>query len=210
MDQRSSEHQHGSTSTDLENAEQIHRENPRTFSIPRSDQRRNLQPGQLVKLIFLIDRPADGEPNAERMWVEVIEVRGSRYVGRLDNEPGYISNLKLGTVLEFGPEHVAAIYASSQGNELPYGKTVLVSRRIVSDHAWPQRVIRGQPLDETSSGWLIMTENEQENGSSDPEGFIVYPVDDILRQFRVLDSVLDEPVGTAWRWNVEEAEYQQE
>ena len=46
----------------IENAVQLKNENPRTFSIPLSEQRNNLKPEQVVKLIF-----TDNDGNSERM-----------------------------------------------------------------------------------------------------------------------------------------------
>lgn len=194
------------SSTELENVERVHQEHPRTFSIPRSDQRYNLRRGQLVKLIFLVDTPVEDQPRAERMWVEVKEISGNHYVGILENEPRYITNLKVGDGIEFGPEHVAALYHSSEDHHFPVGKTVQVSRTIITEEAWPQRLIRRSPVDENSSGWWILGEGETDNWS-DTANFITQPVDDLLRQFRMLDSVLAEPVGTAWRWHKEALEY---
>jgi hypothetical protein len=55
----------------LLNVEHSHRNAPRTFSIPRSDQRTQLKPGDLVKLVFEADPPSSTGLNAERMWVTV-------------------------------------------------------------------------------------------------------------------------------------------
>ena len=197
-----------STSSNLANVENAHHEYPRTFSIPRSEQRRNLNIGQVVKLVFLLDAPGDDIPTAERMWVEVKEARGSQYIGILDNEPFHISNLKLGDAIEFGPEHVAALYRKPEDPQIPHGKTVIVSHRILTEDVWPQRLVRQQPMDETESGWWIFSGEETEAELSDNSKFSACRVDEIIQRFRILDSVLDEPVNSAWAWNNETLEYQ--
>ena len=197
-------------SSQLENVEIAHQENPRTYSIPRSDQRYTLLPGQIVKLVFLLDRPAEGEPKAERMWVEVKEVKGSHYVGVLDNDPKYITNLKAGDIIEFDPEHIAALYKTPQDLPLPYGQYALVSRELLQEDAWPNRLIHEQPTDNNSSGWRLLKGDETEAELNSQESFVAYKVDDLLSYFRVLDSVLDEPVGTEWRWNTKVMEYQKQ
>ena len=197
-------------SSQLENIEIAHQENPRTYSIPRSDQRYTLLPGQIVKLVFLLDMPVEGEPKAERMWVEVKEVNGSHYVGVLDNDPKHITNLKAGDIIEFGPEHIAALYKTQQDLPLPYGQYALVSRELLQEDAWPNRLIHEQPTDNNSSGWRLLKGDETEAELNSQESFVAYKVDDLLRYFRVLDSVLDEPVGTEWRWNTKVMEYQKQ
>ena len=62
----------------LLDAEVRHRADPDSFSIPRSDVRHALVPGDLVKLLFGVG-PGDPPP-AERMWVEVLEAEAGRYV----------------------------------------------------------------------------------------------------------------------------------
>lgn len=197
----------GFTSRRLEDVEAVHRAHPRSFSIPRRDQRYNLRPGQLVKLIFLLDAPVGNAPGAERMWVEVRDVVNGRYTGTLESQPIYIANIGLGDPVEFGPEHVAGIYHESPEHEFPFGKTLLVSKAIVSGDAWPHRLIRQTPTDVNSSGWLIYGAPLE---ADTREHVVVSSVEDILRQYMVLDSVLDETVGTAWRWNEQLAEYQRE
>ena len=126
-----SDHQQNYISNYLENVELIHRESPITFSIPRREQRENLQIGDLVKLVFLIDPPTSEGPNAERMWVEVKEVKKSGYLGALDNDPHYISNLKYGDLIGFSSENVAAIYIADKEKQIPYEKKIMVSQGII-------------------------------------------------------------------------------
>jgi len=91
----------------LANGEQISASNPRTFQIPDSIDRAALQPGDIVKLMFL---SIDTEPRAaERMWVRVTSRVDGGYLGKLDNHPLRIKAAP-GDVVKFGPEHVIAIY----------------------------------------------------------------------------------------------------
>lgn len=126
----------------LQNVEASHREAPRTFSIPRSDQRSRLNVGDLVKLVFEADRPSAKGFTAERMWVEVREIRPSGFVGALDSQPSFISNLQPGDQVEFGPEHVAALRSSASGLELPFGQFALVSRDVAEGESWPAEAYR--------------------------------------------------------------------
>lgn len=192
----------------LENVELVHRENPRTYSIPRSDQRYHLRAGQIVKLVFLLDTPGEDMPHAERMWVEVKEVVGIHYVGVLDNDPRYITNLKAGDIVEFGPEHISAVYLEPGAAQLPLGQYAWVSRNLLREDAWPRRLFRRPSADSEFSGWWLLNGDEIESELLNGENFVAYAVDDILTHFRVLDSVLDEPAEADWYWNTEAVEYQ--
>lgn len=87
----------------LTNVEDRHRQYPRDFWIPTANERKAVRPGDMVKLIFA---------GRERMWVEVKEVKDSRYAGRLSNRPfnpDALGGLKYGDRVEFGPEHISDI-----------------------------------------------------------------------------------------------------
>jgi hypothetical protein len=185
----------------LQDVEASHREAPRTFSIPRSDQRSGLKPGDVVKLIFKADRPSERGFTAERMWVQVLEAGSSGYVGALDNQPSFLSNLEPGDRVPFGPQHVAALQSSTSGLDLPLQQFALVSRSIAEAGAWPVEAQRHPADTPESSGWVVRCEGPE---ASD---VIRILVGDLIRQFRVLDSVLDEPVGTKWVWNTDRVEY---
>lgn len=187
--------------TGLKDVEAAHREAPRTFSIPRSDQRRSLRPGDVAKLVFEADRPSDRGFTAERMWVEVREVRPGGYAGELSNHPSFLAGLEPGARVTFGPQHVAALEVSPSGLDLPYGLHARVSPEIARDEGWPMAAVRHPPAGIDSSGWIVLAHDE-----SDRE-LVPMLVDDLLYQYPVLDSILDEPVGTSWRWDDEALEY---
>lgn len=92
----------------LDNGEELNREHPDTFWIPPRDERENLLPGELVKLIFRIS--LEEEPHVERMWVIVKERVANGYIGVLDNDPYCTTELQSGEQIEFRPEHIIQIY----------------------------------------------------------------------------------------------------
>lgn len=185
----------------LENVEKVHRTYPRTYSIPRREQRHGLRVGDMVKLVFLLERAQGGRPRAERLWVRVDEVAAAAYMGTLDNDPLHLTRLKAGDRIPFGPEHVAALYQPHK--RLPTGQYALVSPDLLTFETWPQRLERHHPQDGQSSGWRLL------HSAATPQSEQLVPcaVEDILQQFPILDSVLHEPVGTAWVWDAEQLEY---
>ena len=61
------------------------REHPDSFWVPSADEKAELRPGDLVKLMWLVKRDA-----GERMWVRVTHRDGSRLVGSLENWPLFV------------------------------------------------------------------------------------------------------------------------
>ncbi|WP_379488720.1 hypothetical protein [Novosphingobium soli] len=97
----------------LEDGEAYHANAPTTFWIPELKDRENLQPGDLVKLIFQISVDNPDEPVAiERMWVLVRERQPTGFFGLLDNDPSSIGEndeFWSGIELPFQPRHVIDI-----------------------------------------------------------------------------------------------------
>ncbi len=95
-----------------------HHRTPETFYMPSERDRRTLDKGKLVKLMFDIDLPDGWGSNkkqtslTERMWVIVAGRVGPYYVGELHNHPATSSeqeNLLAWDEVIFLPEHVIDI-----------------------------------------------------------------------------------------------------
>ncbi|GKQ55492.1 hypothetical protein [Bradyrhizobium sp. Ce-3] len=101
----------------LDDGEERHRAAPATFHIPDRAARSFLQPGDLAKLIFMIDVEDDDAVAVERMWVIVRERIPGGYIGILDNEPHSIAEndqLWSGTELPFEYRHIIAVEKSDE------------------------------------------------------------------------------------------------
>ena len=96
----------------LGNAEAFHKSHPSEFQIPELSEREALRPGDKVKLVFLFWQNDKGEPYvlSERMWVVIQRVVDSKYVGVLQSDPVSAGRVKVGDLIEFGPEHVASVF----------------------------------------------------------------------------------------------------
>lgn len=92
---------------ELDSGEEMHAAAPTTFYLPPVEARTCLIPGDIAKLVFRIEH--DGKVDVERMWVIVKSTSPSGYVGTLDNQPYCTAELKLGMLVQFGPEHVIQI-----------------------------------------------------------------------------------------------------
>jgi hypothetical protein len=191
----------------LLDAEQRHRAAPQSFSIPRSDVRASLQAGTLVKLLFGF---GDGDsPSAERMWVEILDAPDGRYVGRLENEPQAISDLRLGARIEFGPEHVAAVMRDT-GHPSRDEQIAIVSDLIWRASAPPSQAIRLPVPDQQFSGWVLAAAADRLPPPDDLAGYRPVSHAELLDRYRAFDSIDDEAPGTRWRWDLERLEWRRE
>lgn len=79
----------------LESGLELHRQYPETFEIPDAADKRWLEPGDFVKLMWAVRRSP-----GERMWVEILQRKGDRVVGRLSNEPLF-AHMNAGDTIKF-------------------------------------------------------------------------------------------------------------
>jgi hypothetical protein len=101
----------------LVDAEERAVRNPATFELPSREKRRSRKAGDLVKVILGLPPGAPPrEASGERPWFKVKEVKpGPRYVAALDNDTVVFIELKLGDLVEFGPEHIIQIWEEKEG-----------------------------------------------------------------------------------------------
>ena len=187
----------------LEDIEETHKEHPRTFSIPRSDERFTLKAGQLVKLHFHLLDAEQGAPGAERMWVEVLDGRDGKYTGLLNNKPFYIADLEAESVLSFEAKHVAAVYFNKEdGGWIDESKTAKCHSDVIDNEAWPEYAEKKDEENEVFSGWYVYSSRDTARG--DLKEIIL---GELLHAFPVLDSIVSEETGSSWQWSNEDSEY---
>ena len=182
-----------------------------TFFLPDPRRLEALEPGDHAKLIFV--PTAEGTKySAERMWVHIVEKKGPKFRGKLDNIPDDVPGLKLGDIIEFEAWHIidAEFDDKEKDKNLQfpsrtYYERCLVDRCILDDEIKVHFVYRENPdLMEDGdkypdSGWRIRGDWR---GLSDEE------VDARQCEYVALGAVLnrddswihliDEPEGTAY------------
>jgi hypothetical protein len=183
----------------LKDVEQVHREQPRTFSIPRGELRRALRPGWLVKLVFELPEPVEN-CSAERMWVEVRQVRDGGYVGRLDNRPLYLKDLAPGDDIVFDARHVAAL---DTGDPRKLAPLVGVGVDVLRRGEWPAWIARVEPANQHDDGWRVFSDREAREGAT----VRALSTSTLFRSWSVTDSAIDVGADGIWRWDAESSEY---
>jgi hypothetical protein len=146
---------------DLEDVEVTAQES-RTFHIASRDERSSLQVGALVRLHFVLRAPQPGEPRAERMWVEIDSMGSNLFRGYLTNQPEFIRDLRIGDLIEFGPQHVAQLVVSRDHSRWYANaeREALVSENVFEDCCrW---LYREPPDREDDSGWRLFSGTETE------------------------------------------------
>lgn len=192
----------------LDNVEDRAAESPRTFFIPPEQRRHNLQEGDTVKLVFMLNHPSGDEPEAERMWVDVVRADGTSYTGSLLNTPDAIRELKPGDEVTFGPEHVAAVGVNEAEIGYAVQERALVSRRLAAKDVRPGLLWRDEPVQQGDSGWTLMLGDEPASFTEDANNFGTTELGYLTDKFPELEEVFREGgPGDQWRWDEQAGEY---
>ncbi|MFD2332581.1 DUF2185 domain-containing protein [Cohnella sp. GCM10020058] len=186
----------------LEDVEQTNLLNPNTFFIPSLKERQKQKKGDFVRLHFVLEHPAEDEPRAERMWVEVTGKKrwGQTYTGILTNQPVYIKSLQIGDQIEFEPKHIArVIIPKDDPRWLDIGEQMaLVSNKCLEEGGCVRWLYRETPDREDDSGWRLFEGTESDAYSSQASNISVVNLYALLDKDPSLITPLKGAFGTAF------------
>jgi hypothetical protein len=182
---------------------------PDAFPIPSRAERDALRPGDMVKLVFVLDPPPASGPNAERMWVEVRATQPDGVVeGWLTNQPVVITSLDPGALVAFEARHVAGIALRKEEVSFDATRKAVVSARALALKGPPGWAGHDDPLGDEDSGWTITAGDESDeyfNGEP-AEVSSVLTLADLVARYPALSEVFQAGEGE-WVYRPEHRRY---
>jgi hypothetical protein len=196
----------------LVDADPIAAEKPYTFYKPSRELIRRTVPGEVVKLIFQFTSEDPDAPNAERMWVLVDEVGpDDRFKGRLNNQPEYISDLKLDDPIEFRACHVINTEHDDHDNLVErYIKRCFVTNRVLYEGCPVGYLYREEPDNERDSGWRLTANDESDEYMDDPKNIAFVSLGAVLSVDDSFRDLLESPAGSAFIRNSRTGHFEQD
>jgi hypothetical protein len=184
----------------LENADAIAASNKYTFFKSPPEAIALVRPNDIVKLIFVVDSDDPEAPHAERMWVIVDRVEADgRFLGRLDNAPDWIDDLKCGDEVTFDASHVINTPYDSHDNLVErYIKRCFVTQRILRDGARVGYLYRAEPDNDKDSGWRITANDESDDYMADADNAAFVSLGRVLSKDDSFIGLLDAPIGASF------------
>jgi hypothetical protein len=184
----------------LGNADELAAEFKYTFYKPGPGIIAKVAVGEVVKLIFRVESGEPEAPGAERMWVEVDEVRGDgSFRGRLTNLPKFIKDLAPEDPVEFRACHIIGTRHDDDDNIVErYIKRCFVTNRVLKDGRPAGYIYREAPDGEEDSGWRITANDESEKYMDDPKNFAYVSLGAVLNKDDAFVDLLDSPEGAAF------------
>ncbi len=179
----------------LDDAQVRGTENPYTFYIPSKELLDLLKVGDLVKLTF-----TNKDEESERMWVEIGSIDGKNFVGRLDNDPIYIKELKAGDRIEFESRHINNSMVEDPVPSITekYLKRCFVTNNILYGEGKVGYIYREVP-DSDDSGWRMTTGDETDEYMEDSANASYVSLGAVLRKDDSILGLLDNQVGARYR-----------
>ena len=185
----------------LENVQVEHQKNPRHFLIPSQEEINQLKLGDQVRLIFFVlDTVLENGFRAERMWVELTEIRDGKFKGRLTNQPAYITSIQLGDELDFAQEHIASLMVPPLNLDTQKGAMITKDCFLRREINWAIYDVPHHPQD---SGWQFFTCLESQEDLDDPSKITIISLEEALEIEPLLETVLDKN-GEAYVYQAEQ------
>ena len=183
----------------LEDVQAKHQKNPRHFLIPSQEEINQLKMGDQVRLIFVLDTVLENGCRAERMWVELTEIRDGKFKGRLTNQPAYITSIQLGDELDFAREHIASLMLPQLNLDTQKGAMITKDCFLRREINW---AIHDEPHHPQDSGWQFFTGYESQEDLDDPSKIAIINLEAVLDIEPLLETVLDKD-GEAYVYQAE-------
>ena len=184
----------------LEDVQAKHQKNPRHFLIPSQEEINQLKLGDQVRLIFVLDTVLENGCRAERMWVELTEIRDRKFKGRLTNQPAFITSIQLGDELDFAREHIASLMIPQLNLDTQKGAMITKDCFLRREINW---AIHDEPHHPQDSGWQFFTGYESQEDLDDPSKITIISLEDALEMEPLLETVLDKN-GEAYVYQAEQ------
>jgi hypothetical protein len=184
----------------LRDADPLAAEHPYTFYKPSRELIAKVRPGETVKLIFDFDSDEPDAPGAERMWVIVEKTLSNEaFIGRLDNEPQWITDLAAGDLIEFKACHIINTDHDDDDNLVErYIKRCYVTNRVLQDGCRVGYLYREDPDREDDSGWRITANDESDEYMDESENIAYVSLGAVLSKDDSFRALLDAPTGSAF------------
>lgn len=184
----------------LEDVQAKHQKNPRHFLIPSQEEINQLKLGDQVRLIFVLDTVLENGCRAERMWVELTEIRDGKFKGRLTNQPAYITSVQLGDELDFAREHIASLMVPQLNLDTQKGAMITKDCFLRREINW---AVHDEPHHPQDSGWQFFTGYESQEDLDDPSKIAIINLEAVLDIEPLLETVLDKD-GEAYVYQAEQ------
>ncbi len=193
----------------LTDAEKLAQENKYTFYKPSKEITKKLSVGNLVKLTFKFDSSNSEHPSAERMWVEIIEINGEKFKGKLDNHPYYLHELYLGDEILFEHKHIIDhdLELSEPNLVDKYYDRCFVTNKILYEEAPINYIYRETPMekdenrDYVDTGWRVLTGDESEEYMDDSKNISLVSLGAVLSIDDSFIDLLESEVGSSFERN---------
>lgn len=184
----------------LEDAQKLADEFPYTFHKPSKEVVSQLKAENQAKLIFEFESDDSEAPRAERMWVEITEVKNGVFSGYLDNEPAYIKDLKHKDPIEFLECHIIDTDIDDPVPSITdkYIKRCFVTNNVLYEGRQVGYLYREEPDYDDDSGWRFTAGDETDEYMEDSDNSSYVSLGAVLREDDGCLALLDREAGVAF------------
>lgn len=184
----------------LEDIIQQNKKHPRHFMKPSEQEINSLQPGDMVKLIFLFHQTLENGCNGERMWVIIDSIKGDNFVGILDNDPCFLTTIKAGDKIEFQARNIASLITPAP--DVDFEKFAIITKRAFEKREINYLIRNDDLCDEKDSGWQLFYGDEDDEYMENYENAMLISLNQALDFEPLLEYAFIEK-GRSYEYNQE-------
>ena len=193
----------------LTDSEKLAKENKYTFYKPSKNILKNLTVGNIVQLTFEYESSNSEQPSAERMWVEITEIKDDKFKGKLDNHPFYLHELYAGDEIKFKYKHIIDHDSELSEPNLvdKYYDRCFATNKVLYENAPINYIYREEPMekdeekDYIDTGWRILSGDESDEYIEDLENISLVSIGSILSRDDSFIDLLESEIGTSFERN---------
>jgi hypothetical protein len=165
----------------------MNEQNPRNYIVPSNEEIETIKIGDLVKIIFKVDKSINNRFKDERIWVRVVDIEEGKFMGQLEEDVSQIERLRKGDVVSFEANNITTI-KTKRKETVDESKSVAITNKAIQ-YRQINWVVKTTPLDRQDSGWQLFYGDEEYEYLNNPSNMKTITIKEVLDFEPLLENI---------------------
>ncbi|MBD7913214.1 immunity protein Imm33 domain-containing protein [Clostridium cibarium] len=165
----------------------MNKQNPRNYLVPSKEEIKNIRIGDLVRIVYKLENSLNNRFMDERVWVEIIEFKGTKFIGKFEGNGSQKTKLKKGDIISFEVNNITTVKRKEE-NIIDENKSVIITNKAI-EHRQVNWIVRTTPLNKEDSGWQLFYGDEEYEYLDDSSNLIATSIKEVLNFEPLLEDI---------------------
>ncbi|WP_143315224.1 DUF2185 domain-containing protein [Clostridium sp. HBUAS56017] len=165
----------------------MNKQNPRNYLVPSKEEIKNIRIGDLVRIVYKLENSLNNRFMDERVWVEIIEFKGTKFIGEFEGNGSQKTKLKKGDIISFEVNNITTVKRKEE-NIIDENKSVIITNKAI-EHRQVNWIVRTTPLNKEDSGWQLFYGDEEYEYLDDSSNLIATSIKEVLNFEPLLEDI---------------------